>query len=91
MVVIRVRDVAREPWAGGLRMSSAEARSLLAAGCAPGDVARLLVATGGWSESGATEMVSTLVETVAHGEPGTSEVDEGWPGPIDEPPPLFAR
>ena len=54
-------------------------------GAEPETVKRLLVATGAWSESGAEEIVSTLA---------TQHVDAvgdlGWPGPPDDPPPLFA-
>jgi hypothetical protein len=90
--VVRDGEVAREPWPTGVRVSTEDVRSLLAAGNAPGDVVRLLVATGAWSESGATEIVSTLDEPSApHPEPGMPEGDDGWPGPIEEPPPLFAR
>jgi len=52
------------------------------------DVVRLLVATGTWSEAGATEIVSTLAGPTA-GE-GSTPADLSWPGPPDDAPPLFA-
>ena len=72
-----------------VQMTPSRVQDLLDAGVEAGDVVRLLVATGAWSESGAVEIVSTL--TGSH--PGRSILAEnlGWPAPIDEPPPLFAR
>jgi hypothetical protein len=58
-------------------------------GVEPETVTRLLVATGAWSESGAEEIVSTLApQPVDAAQEPTSDV--GWPGPPDDPPPLFA-
>ena len=71
------------------QMTPGQVQHLLDSGIEAGDVVRLLVATGTWSESGAAEIVATFTRP----EPGRSSVAEnlGWPGPIDEPPPLFAR
>ena len=70
-------------------MTPSQVQHLLDSGIERGDVVRLLVATGAWSESGAAEIVSTLIRA----DPGRSAGAEnpGWPGPLDEPPPLFAR
>jgi ribosomal protein S16 len=58
-------------------------------GAEPETVKRLLVATGAWSESGAEEIVSTLATQPADAMQGAIG-DLGWPGPPDDPPPLFA-
>ena len=58
-------------------------------GAEPETVKRLLVATGAWSESGAEEIVSTLATQPADAMQGAIG-DLGWPGPADDPPPLFA-
>ena len=58
-------------------------------GAEPETVKRLLVATGAWSESGAEEIVSTLATQPADATQGAIG-DLGWPGPPDDPPPLFA-
>ncbi len=71
------------------QMTPSQAQHLLDSGIESGDVVRLLVATGAWSESGAAEIVSTLIR-VDTGR-GAAAENLGWPGPIDEPPPLFAR
>ncbi len=57
---------------------------LLARGMDADEVVRLLVATGAWSESGAAEIVSTL------GQRDDQPALDPWPGPIEEPGPLFA-
>jgi len=52
------------------------------------DIVRLLVATGTWSEAGATEIVSTLAQTAA--DEGSTSAELSWPGPFEDVPPLFA-
>ena len=55
------------------------------------DIVRLLVATGSWTEAGATEIVSTLAQVpTATGIDSMSAAEPGWPGPFEEVPPLFA-
>lgn len=49
-------------------------------------IERLLVASGSWSTSGAHEIVSLFSVPV-----GTGQSDLDWPGPIDEPEPLFTQ
>ncbi len=63
---------------------------LLGRGVDTNEVARLLVATGTWSEAGAVEIVSALGKSPGGGEQDPSQGDLGWPGPPDDPPPLFA-
>ena len=71
------------------QMTPNQVQHLLDSGIETGDVVRLLVATGAWTETGAAEIVATL----GGSEPARSGVAESlaWPGPIDDPPPLFAR
>ena len=71
------------------QMTPNQVQHLLDSGIEVGDVARLLVATGAWTETGAAEIVATLTGS----EPARSSLAEnlGWPGPTDDPPPLFAR
>jgi hypothetical protein len=67
-------------------------RRLLDTGVDEDEVVRLLVATGSWSTSGASEIVSLLNEsqvTASQQVKGTAG-DADWPGPIDEPGALFA-
>ena len=53
-----------------------------------GALVELLVASGGWTEVGAKEMVSSFTVDEVRVEPLT---EVGWPGPFDEEaPPLFA-
>ena len=52
------------------------------------DIVRLLVATGTWSEAGATEIVSTLAPPAAT--EGPTPADASWPGPPEDAPPLWA-
>jgi hypothetical protein len=66
-------------------VSPAQVQKLLADGADSEAVVELLVATGTWTEDGATEIVSTLAPTQAT----AAEDSGGWPGPIEEvPPPL---
>jgi hypothetical protein len=67
----------------------AEVENLCSRGVAPDKIVRLLVATGAWSEAGAAEIVATLSDWSAH-EPGPEPSPPGWPGPPEDPPPLFA-
>ena len=62
--------------------------SLVDRGVAGDDIVRLLVATGTWSEAGAAEILATLVDRSA--EPDSRSAEAGWPGPLEEVPPLFA-
>ena len=71
------------------QMTPGQVQHLLDSGIEAGDVVRLLVATGAWSESGAAEIVASF--TRAGPARGSAAENLGWPGPIDEPPPLFAR
>ena len=72
-----------------VQMTPNQVQHLLDSGIETGDVVRLLVATGAWTETGAAEIVATLRGSG----PARSSVAEnlGWPGPIDDRPPLFAR
>ena len=55
------------------------------------DIVRVLVATGSWTEAGATEIVSTLAQVpTSTGIDLMSAAEPGWPGPFEEVPPLFA-
>lgn len=75
-----------------IEVSPDQIRRLLDAGADEDELARLLVATGSWSSPGAHEIVSFLNEPA--GTPGQKVTatggDTDWPGPIDEPGPLFA-
>jgi hypothetical protein len=51
------------------------------------DIVRLLVATGTWSEAGATEIVSTLAPPAAR--EGSRSADVSWPGPPEDAPHLL--
>jgi hypothetical protein len=58
-------------------------------GAKPDTVTQLLVATGAWSESGAREIVSTLAaQPVDATQDAAAELE--WPGPPDDPPPVFS-
>jgi hypothetical protein len=69
-------------------VTPAQVEELCSRGAAPDEIVRLLVATGAWSEAGAAEIVSTLYRP-AH-ESGSAASAPAWPGPPDDPPPLFA-
>jgi hypothetical protein len=50
-------------------------------------VVRMLVASGAWTEDGAND----IVQTVSAHELAPEPIEQlGWPGPVEEPPPLFA-
>jgi len=68
-----------------LSMTPEQVAELIDRGVGDDDIARLLVATGTWSEAGAMEIVSTLAPAT---DAGSAEI--GWPGPPDDAPPLFA-
>ena len=54
-----------------------------------GALVELLVASGGWTEVGAREMVASLTGT--EGVQAEPVVELAWPGPLEaEVPPLFA-
>ena len=75
--------------AGPVSVTPEQVAKLVDRGVGAEDIIRLLVATGTWTEAGATEIVTTL----AHRSAGLSSTstEPGWPGPIEEdPPPLFA-
>ena len=74
--------------ARSLSLSPDQVAELLERGVGTEQIARLLVATGSWSDAGATEIVSTL----AQGDVGevAPQADVGWPGAPQDPPPLFA-
>ncbi len=64
---------------------------LLSRGVDEDDVVRLLVATGAWSESGAAEIVSMFEQHDGETTDSSAPVEPtDWPGPIEEPAPLFA-
>lgn len=81
---------AMERGARSLSVSPNQVAELLERGVGTEEIARLLVATGTWSDAGAAEIVSTI----AQGDGDVGEValpaDLGWPGPPDDPPPRFA-
>jgi hypothetical protein len=50
-------------------------------------VVRMLVASGAWTVDGANDIVQTCS---AH-ESAPEQIEQlAWPGPVEEPPPLFA-
>ena len=69
-------------------LTPAQVQDLCGRGVAPDRIVRLLVATGTWSEAGAAEIVTTLSDWYAEPDPEPSS--SGWPGPPEDPPPLFA-
>ena len=75
--------------ARSLSVSPDQVAELLEQGVGTDEIARLLVATGTWSDAGAAEIVSTFGQGDA--DPGrATPADPGWPGPPEDPPPLFA-
>ena len=71
-----------------ISVSPTQVQRLLADGADLDEIARLLVATGTWSEAGATQIVSTLARPAA--DDASALPDLAWPGPPDDAPPLFA-
>ena len=69
-------------------ITPAQVEQLLAGGSDSDEVARLLVATGAWTEEGAREIVSTLSPSRSPSQSGAHV--ESWPGPLKEVQPLFA-
>ena len=75
-----------------IQVGPEQIRALLEKGVDADEVARLLVATGCWSTSGASEIVSLLKPELTAGHQITATAGESdWPGLIDEPEPLFLR
>ena len=75
--------------ARSLSVSPDQVAELLERGVGTDEIARLLVATGIWSDAGAAEIVSTIGQ--ADADPGrAAPADLGWPGPPEDPPALFA-
>lgn len=62
---------------------------LLGRGVQSEEIARLLVATGTWSAAGADEIVATFADSSDNAEQNLTRADSEWPGPVDDPPPLF--
>ena len=79
-----------ESVARSLSVSPDQVAGMLERGVGTEKITELLVATGTWSDAGAAEIVSTLAQS--DGDVGeVAPVDDlGWPGPPDDPPPLFA-
>ena len=77
--------------AGPVSVTPAQVARLLHRGLDAEDIVRLLVATGSWTEAGATEIVSTLAQgPTATGIDLMSADEPGWPGSLEEVPSLFA-
>jgi len=72
--------------ASSLSMTPELVATLVGRGVGTDEVVRLLVATGAWSEAGATEIVSALALPASD----SASAHQGWPGPPDDAPPLFA-
>jgi hypothetical protein len=68
-------------------MTPEQVEKLVDRGVSTEDIVRLLVATGTWSEAGATEIVSTLAPRTA--DEGSTSAVLSWPGPLEDVPPLF--
>jgi hypothetical protein len=75
---------------GPVSVTPEQVGELLDRGVDAVEVVRLLVATGIWSEAGAVEIVSTFAKRPAEGEQDAVQGVLGWPGPNEDPPPLFA-
>ena len=71
-------------------VTPAQVAELVGRGVEAGEIVRLLVATGTWSESGAAEIVATLASGADDAKQNSMRADLGWPGPADDHPPLFA-
>lgn len=68
-------------------------KTLLDAGESEADIIQRLVASGARTERGAVEIVRLMTtRSVKFTDGGTSEQADTsrWPGPADDPPPLFA-
>jgi hypothetical protein len=71
-------------------LTPAQVAELLERGVSTEEIARLLVATGTWTGAGAAEIVSMFAHPMTRRDRSQLPVDLGWPGPADDPPPLFA-
>ena len=77
--------------AGPVSVTPTQVANLVSSGVVKTDeIIRLLVATGTWSDSGAAEIVSTIAQQPDDTNPPPKRADLQWPGPHDDPPPLFA-
>ena len=76
--------------ARSLSLSPDQVAELLDRGVGTEKIARLLVATGSWSDAGATEIVATLAQGGGDLGEVAPKANVGWPGPPEDPPPLFA-
>jgi hypothetical protein len=70
-------------------LTPAQVAELLSRGVEAHEIVRLLVATGTWSDAGPEELVATLANSSDGAEQSSIGAESGWPGPVDEPPPLF--
>jgi hypothetical protein len=86
-------DVRSPRGPSSIQVGPDQIRTLLEKGVDADEVARLLVATGCWSTSSASEIVSLLnnPSVTAPQQVTATAGDADWPGPIDEPGPLFLR
>ena len=75
--------------ARSVSVSPDQVAELLKRGVDTEEITRLLVATGTWSDAGAVEIVSTIAHSDIDGGQVAPPADLGWPGPPDDPPPLF--
>ena len=75
--------------AGPVSITPEQVARLVERGVGTDDIVRLLVSTGSWSETGAAEIVSTLAQRRVETAESMS-AEPGWPGPVEEIPPLFA-
>jgi hypothetical protein len=73
-----------------LSVSPDQVAGMLERGVGTEKIAKLLVATGTWSDAGAEEIVATLAQSNGDAGGVIQPVDLGWPGPPEDPPPLFA-
>lgn len=76
--------------AGLVSVTPTQVANLVSSGVKTDEIIRLLVATGTWSDSGAAEIVSTIAQQPDDMKPPPIRADLQWPGPPDDPPPLFA-
>ena len=76
--------------AGLVSVTPTQVANLVSSGVKTDEIIRLLVATGTWSDSGAAEIVSTIAQQPDDMKPPPIGADLQWPGPPDDPPPLFA-
>ena len=76
--------------ASPVSVTPTQVANLVSLGVKTGEIIRLLVALETWSASGAAEIPSTIAQQPDDMKPPPKRADLQWPGPPDDPPPLFA-